>query len=207
MTCRNGQPVRDHAVAAVWGAAEATAFFIVPDVWLSRVALRSRRRAVNASFSALAGAVVGGIATHSWARRTPEERSREALRALPAISGEMVDRCVSEVDKAGSRAMLTGPLRGIPYKLYARAAGLRNLPVGEFAAWSVPARIPRFLLVAVLAAAIRDRVADRLGEERTVKLETPVHAGFWVLFYAWYLRTVGQEPAPEAVAWEPGDSA
>lgn len=184
---------RDHAVAALWGAAEATAFFIVPDVWLTRVALESRQRAVAASISALAGAVAGGVATYAWAARTSPEVSREALRTLPAVSGAMIDRCEAEVEQRGSRAMLTGPLRGVPYKLYARAAGMRGESLPAFVAWSVPARLPRFLLASYLAARVGDRGRRLWGEERAARLRTPLHAASWVAFYAWYLNTVGRE--------------
>ncbi|MDO5494931.1 MAG: hypothetical protein Q4G64_04385 [bacterium] len=194
MTAQSSRsPAVSHAVAAVWGAAEATAFFIVPDVWLSRVAMRSRREALAASVSAVAGAVAGGIATYAWARRTPPEESREALRKLPAISGEMVDRCVAEIDARGNRAMLTGPLRGVPYKLYARAAGVRGLSLPGFALWSIPARIPRFLAVSAASSWIHGRARARLGENVTRRISGPAHAAFWVAFYAWYLNTVGRE--------------
>ncbi len=157
------------------------------------MALRSRGRAVGASVAALAGAVTGGVGTYLWGRRVPAEDSAEALRRIPAISREMVDRCVAEVDARGNAAMLLGPLRGVPYKLYARAAGLRGLPLPRFVAWSVPARIPRFVIVAYLTAWLRERAEGRLGPEVTQRLQGPVHAAFWVAFYAWYLNAVGRE--------------
>ena len=186
-------PAFVHAVAAAWGAAEATAFFIVPDVWISRVALRSPRRAYAATASAVAGAVAGGVVTYLWAQRTNPESSRAALRAIPAISGTMVDRSAEEVERRGNRAMLTGPLRGVPYKLYARAAGVQGGSLPGFVAWSLPARLPRFLLVAFLASRIRGRVEPVAGAGLTARLEYPVHAAFWVAFYAWYLNAVGRE--------------
>jgi len=42
-------------VAALWGLAEATLFFIVPDVFLSLVALRDRRAALVACGWAIPG--------------------------------------------------------------------------------------------------------------------------------------------------------
>lgn len=185
--------LRDHAVAFAWGAAEATVFFVVPDVWLTRVATRDPGRAARTCGSAVAGALVGGAATWAWARRTPPARSRGLLRRLPAISGAMVDRVDAEVAARGAVATLSGPARGVPYKLYARAAGLHRSPLATFLAWSVPARTPRFLLVVGLAAGLT-RLSERtLGAPRTRRLAGPLHAAAWTAFYAWYFRTVGRE--------------
>ncbi|WP_460743560.1 hypothetical protein [Mariniluteicoccus endophyticus] len=189
--------VRDHAGAFAWGFAEATFFFLVPDVGLTRVAARRPRRAFVTVGSAVAGAVAGGLVTYDWARANDPARTRAALRRIPSISGAMVDRVDVEVTDGGLRAMVLGPLRGIPYKVYARSAGHRGLSPAAFAAWSVPARTPRFVLVVGLAAGLR-ALADRMvGRERAERLVTPTHAAFWIAFYAWYFRTVGREAAGE----------
>lgn len=195
------QGIRDHLVAFGWGVAEGSFFFIVPDVWLSRVALHNPRRAVTTSCTAVAGALVGGLATYAWARKTPPVRSREVLRRLPAVSGAMIDRCERQVARSGNRAMLLGPLRGVPYKLYARAAGLWRTSLVGFVAWTPAARWPRFLLVVGLTVALR-RVAQRWISRPTLDRVAPVaHAVGWTGFYAWFLATVGrEEPIPVRAA-------
>lgn len=187
---------RDHLVAFVWGAAEASFFFVVPDVWLSRIALRSPRRAAAASLSACAGAVLGGALTYAWARRVPAGTSRQALRRVPAVSGAMIDRCEREVTRVGNRAMLGGPMRGVPYKLYARAAGLRHTSRLGFVAWTPPARLPRFLLVTGLATASRAATRRWLGDGDSDRRAAVAHAVGWTVFYAWFLHTVGREEEP-----------
>src|SRR3546814_12347528 len=58
----SGQATRAaHAVSLLWGFAEATVFFVVPDVWISRRALSSWRAALRGCGFALAGALVGGV--------------------------------------------------------------------------------------------------------------------------------------------------
>lgn len=186
-------PARDHALAAAWGFAEATAFFVVPDVWLTRLALRSGRRAAYACAATTLGAVVGGVATCLWARRVPPAASRTALVRLPAVSGRMVDRCVEDLSRHGAPALLLGPPRGVPYKLYARAAGVQGLPLGALVAWSVPARLPRFVLAVLLAAGLRDAGRRAFGGAATARLAPWAHAAFWAANYGWYLSTVGRE--------------
>lgn len=185
--------VRDHTVAVAWGAAEATVFFLVPDVWLSRVALTSPRRAFVACGTAVAGALAGGAATYVWARRVDPEASRAALRRIPAISGEMVDRCLAEVEESGNRVLLTGPAKGVPYKLYAWAAGVAGTSLPGFLAWSVPGRVPRFVAVTALTALLQEQAERRLGTELTQRLAPASHALAWIAFYSWYLNAVGQE--------------
>jgi hypothetical protein len=48
-------------LAFAWGLAEATVFFVVPDVWISRLALSSWRAALRGCALALVGALVGGV--------------------------------------------------------------------------------------------------------------------------------------------------
>lgn len=188
---------RDHLVAAAWGAAEATFFFIVPDVWLSRVALRSPRRARAASVSAVVGAIAGGLVARAWAARTPVPESAAAMRRLPAISRAMIDRVDGDVRRHGFRAVLAGPVRGVPYKLYARAAGVQRVPVPAFIGWSVPARLPRFLLVSALGDGLARLGRRILPEGVSDRIAPTVHLIAWIAFYAWYLRVVGREPAGE----------
>lgn len=45
MRCPDRRRVLQHGLAFGWGLAEATVFFIVPDVWTSAVGLRHPRRA------------------------------------------------------------------------------------------------------------------------------------------------------------------
>src|SRR5690606_1189122 len=47
-------------VSLLWGFAEATVFFVVPDVWISRLALSSWPAALRACGFALVGALAGG---------------------------------------------------------------------------------------------------------------------------------------------------
>jgi len=200
MASRIPGTIRDHAVAFGWGVAEATAFFIVPDVWTSRVALRYPRRAFASTLSATAGAIVGGAIVHRWAARTPSADTARLIAKVPAIDAAMVEAVDEQVARSGYRAMLTGPTRGVPYKLYARAAGAQGLPLGGLLAWTGPARIVRFVLVTGmvggLAAASRRTGVSRPGRGLARVLGTPeraekvVHAVSWTLFYAWYFHAV-----------------
>lgn len=185
---------RDHALAAAWGGAEATFFFLVPDIWLSRLAATGQsRRAYAACLSALGGALLGGTLTHRWARTTDPDLSRHLLTRLPAINDALVTSCEQDIARHGERALLTGPLRGVPYKLYARAAGAQHRPLPKLLAWSIPGRLPRFLAVTTLGVAGRAGLERWLGAPRAHRATLWVHALAWTGFYGCYFRTVGRD--------------
>ena len=52
--------------AMAWGFAEATFFFIIPDVFLTYIALKNWRQATRACFWALGGALIGGAVMYAW---------------------------------------------------------------------------------------------------------------------------------------------
>ncbi|MFL0580458.1 hypothetical protein [Dietzia sp. 179-F 9C3 NHS] len=185
----------DHLVAAAWGAAEATFFVVVPDVWISRVVLRSPRRGAATTVSALAGALAGGVVTHRWGARIPADSSARALAALPAISPTMVRKVEADLARDGHRTLMEGPTRGVPYKIYARSSGLHGMPLGGFLAWSVPARMARFLLVTAGTAGSM-AVGRRLVPRSIDRLAPAAHALAWTGFYLWFFRTVGREESP-----------
>lgn len=168
--------------AALWGFAEATLFFIVPDVLLSFVALRCLRAAWIACLFATAGALAGGALMYAWGSASPED-AVAALDRVPAVSVEMVERVRSDLERQGLWALMVGPFRGTPYKIYAvESAGLGvSLPV--FLAVSVPARLVRFVLVSLIAAWLSERWFGSWSAGR----KRWTLGCFWILFYAGFL--------------------
>lgn len=177
-------------MAFTWGLAEGTFFFFAPDIWLSWLALKSPKRAFSASFTTVVGALVGGIVTYRGARRLGEVETRRLLTSLPAISGKMVDGVEGQLARGLGR-MVLGPLSGTPYKIYAARAGLRGDDLGAFLAWSIPARIPRFLAVAGGTAWVARRARKRFG--RRPRLEKVIFFLGWMVFYAAFFARVGRE--------------
>ncbi len=203
--CRNRpRGLLQHGVAFAWGFAEATVFFVVPDAWTSAIALRRPARGQALTLTATAGAVLGGAAVHRWSARTGPARSAGLAARVPAISPSMVARVDAQMRTHGFPALLIGPFTGTPYKLYARSAGVLDLPLGRLLVWTVPARLSRFVpvtaMISGLAALARRSGLSAPGsglprllgvEPRTVELV--IFAAGWSAFYAWFFRTVGRE--------------
>lgn len=171
----------DLAAAGVWGFAEATLFFLVPDVLLTWVAVGDLRRSLVACCYAVAGAVAGGCVMYLWgAGDAPGALS--AVEKLPAVGPAMIDGVRRSLVEDGLTAVLSGPLTGTPYKVYAVQAGAVGLPRWTFLLVSVPARGLRFVVLTLVAAA----VSAALGSRLALRSKRAVHASAWAAFYAWY---------------------
>jgi membrane protein YqaA with SNARE-associated domain len=174
--------------AALWGFAEATFFFLVPDVILSAIAIYDWRVALLACLAGVAGAVAGGALMYRQGR-SRYARLQAFLLRLPGISPSMLERVRAEVALRRFLAVLTGPLSGTPYKTYAVEAGRQGLPFAGFLLITIPARLIRFVLVTALAAWLAHSVFPVLP----VTWKLAVWAGAWTAFYAWYFASMRRQ--------------
>jgi alpha-beta hydrolase superfamily lysophospholipase len=166
--------------AFVWGVAEATLFFVVPDVLLSYIGLkRGVTAAARASVLAAIGAGVGGAVMYLWSTTDPAA-ARAAVLAVPAISEAMAARAADAMADNWFTATLLGPLSSTPFKLYAVLAPHAGASVPAFALASVLARLPRFLIVSIGVALIGRALSRWLSARRLFWLLI----GAWLLFYA-----------------------
>jgi hypothetical protein len=149
--------------ALLWGFAEATIFFLVPDV------LMTFAGSYQASVAALAGALIGGIVMHRWGSKRPQA-ARHFLLRIPAIHERLIMDVQSQLAQRGLAAVFIGPLRGIPYKIYAVEWAARGGALGPFLLISIPARYLRFFLATLVGSL----------------LPAWILILFWILFYTWY---------------------
>ena len=85
---------------------------------------------------------------------------------------------------------MLGPLKGIPYKIYAAEWGARGGSFFMFMLISIPARYVRFFLSAVGARAIT-RLIEPLTHHRA-PVELFLLTIFWIVFYAFYFSRFGR---------------
>jgi membrane protein YqaA with SNARE-associated domain len=174
------------AAALVWGFAEATLFFIVPDVYLSATAVGcGRRSALRAAAWAIGGAVLGGALMHVWGA-VDADGAIAALDRLPAISPAMIAGASDELERHGIAAVIIGGVTGVPYKVYAVLAQEAGIELPLFLLISVPARAGRFLLVVLVADWVNRLLAHRLAPRwRYAALATA-----WLVFYGLYFAAM-----------------
>jgi hypothetical protein len=174
-------------VALLWAFAEATLFFVVPDVWLTVVAARRGiRPALVACGFAVLGAVAGGAVLYLWAQADAAS-AIATIAAVPGIAPAMIDNAAAALRAEGLLAMVFGAFAGVPYKIYAVEAPGAGLGLALFLLASVPARLLRFLLLAGMASAFA-ALFDGWLSRRVVLAIVIV---LWVAFYAIYWALVG----------------
>lgn len=173
------------AIAFLWGLAEATCFFIVPDVFLTFVALVRLGPALRANLAALAGALLGGAVMGGLGSHSPDA-VRDLLVTLPGIDPALIADVRDQLAHHGLSALLLGPLRGVPYKLYAVEWGAQHGALLPFLLVSIPARAVRFVLATLLARGIAIAITRRGGRRLVVAWTI-----FWVGFYTFYFSRMG----------------
>jgi membrane protein YqaA with SNARE-associated domain len=177
---------------AFWALAEAIVLFVVADVAVMALGVRKgTRKALTGAFIAALFASLGGMGLYSWASIAPSDVG-EMLVMLPGIDQALVEEVQGDWQANGALGMFVGSFSGVPYKLYAYAAGsVSDLQSSgmlfEFAIASFFARLPRFILVAIIAGEIGPRMIERFGKRA-------VWSGFalgWIGFYALYWSAMG----------------
>jgi membrane protein YqaA with SNARE-associated domain len=177
-------------IGFAWGLAEATLFFIVPDVWIGWVALVARRAVWAVLAFTLAGALVGGAVTYALGAATAPRTSASILDGVPTVDRDSIRRVSGEMEKHGPRSVVYGPLRmGTPYKLYARAAGVQDKSLAAFLLWSIPGRLERFLPLTAIAILAGLALRRWLGAGPRITLG--VYGTVWLAFYTVYIVRIG----------------
>lgn len=175
-------------LAALWGFAESTLFFIVPDVLLTWLALSVPLRALRACYWALGGALAGAVVMIGWAASAPRG-AEAALLMLPGISLELLGLVRDQLVAEGLPAILMGPMQGFPFKAYVVEATVLDLSAWKLLAVSVPGRLLRFLLLTLIAVGLARGPLRRLST-RTLRI---LHVVAWTAFYVVYFIAI-QDP-------------
>ncbi len=181
LTRRQRGPFALAVLAMAWGFAEATLFFIVPDVLLSAIAISSPRLAMVCCVFATVGALGGGLLVYTWGE-SDIDRVVAVMDRIPAIGPQMMQSVEGEVVEHGVSSLFLGPMRGVSYKLYAAFVGAEQLSRTSFLLVSIPARLIRFVLVSLFATVITFWVRQRFP----YRLKFAIHLGVWTIFYIAY---------------------
>jgi hypothetical protein len=168
--------------AFICGLAAATFFFVIPDVFLSFVAILDWPRTWKHILAAIAGALLGGALLFHWASAN-SAAARAALARVPFIRENMFAKVDDGFRNQGLLSVLLGSVSGLPYKLYAVEAP-KFTSQTEFLLTTPPARAVRFLLVWAAFGAVASwlRTRRHWPLSRLIK----IHAALWIASYAFY---------------------
>lgn len=132
------------ALTGAWAFAEASVFFLVPDIPLSLAAMYSPKRVWRHGLALLAGAVLAGGLMFQWAAHGGTARS--VVEQVPRVKTWMFEQAQKDLDTHGMWGLVKGPAEGIPYKVYVVLAPDSGASLPSFAAISVLARAWRPVL-------------------------------------------------------------
>lgn len=169
-------------LAGVWGFAEATLFFILPDVLLSYYALDKKSQLIRLCSITLIGALLGGALMYCWGQYQ-YAAAYEWVESVPAINEELMGAVKDKMQQSGVLAIMLGPLQGLPYKTYAIQAHATGISMEAFLLISIPARLLRFLAITYVARWVVRGLLNNLQRKSLVT----VWGGVWILVYGLYL--------------------
>jgi membrane protein YqaA with SNARE-associated domain len=180
-------------VALGWGLAEGTLFILVPDVFLSLVALLDLRSTWKHVLAAVCGALLAGALMFHWSQSAPAA-AHSAVAHVPFIREPMFDTVDEGFRAHGLIAVFLGSVTGIPYKLYAVEAP-KFCSALAFLLATPPARAARFILVWLAFGAAGQWLRKRRNF-RTRSL-VRIYAAVWIVIYALYWsRIILADPWP-----------
>ncbi len=158
-------------VAFLWGFSEATWFFVIPDVYLTFVALLVWRRSGWCLLAVLSGTVCGACLVHGF----PAWDWPSLWSALPGFRDGMMTTAEQQVREWGAPAINLGPANGIPYRYYIWVSANQDVSLIALL-WATPlARLPRMTALMIFAF-----VAERVTQKWFSK---EMHCVAWVLVW------------------------
>ena len=170
-------------IVAGWSAAEAAIFFIVADVPISWIAVRSgTRAALLAAVVAALASVAGTLAVLFWVSHDPAGVAA-TMAALPGIDPALISEAATRYAQ-GFDAVLAGSFSGIPFKLFALEAAREGGIL--FVVLAPLLRLPRFLAVALFVGGI----SRFLGCWIPVRQRLGLLLVLWIAFYVWYFSVM-----------------
>lgn len=168
-------------LACIWGFAEATFFFIIPDVILTFIAISGFSVGLHASLLALAGALIGGVVMYNFSKKNFKQ-AYNFVHRIPAVGEKMLLDVENSLSDKGVVALITGPIRGIPYKAFAIFSPMIGVRFPIFLLASIPARFTRFFLTAMIAWFLANVLFDTLP----TWVKYSVWAIVWIIVYIIY---------------------
>ncbi len=168
------------ATMAIWGAAEAVALPVVPDVGLCLLALAAPRHAARLFAAVLVGAVAGTLILASVTTVAPDA-VRAMLLALPGIDGAMIAESNGQLQRGGVLGFAQFGV-GPPLKVYSTEWLALGGDVPGLVVGAIVNRLTRIGPVLLVAGAAGLLFAS--GIRRRSRTMLAAYAAFWIALYA-----------------------
>jgi hypothetical protein len=173
-------------IGLLWGYAEGTVFFLVPDLWITWVTLFAPLSGLLAWLASILGSLAAVLTLHGLST-TPGLDPLGWIVRIPAISEVMIAAVEARLAATGlpwTPWLIAG---GVPLKVYAGVAFHQGIPLDGVLLWTVFARIVRIAPTFLVVLAVRRLAAVRI-DRRPIRWSVLL-VGCWSLFYLAYFLT------------------
>jgi len=170
------------AIAFLWGFAEATVFFIIPDVYITFVFLFSVRSGFIAIIWSIIGSIAGAVCIYLLHMLSYNYAS--VLVMIPGITLKMITHGLQLFRQDVFPGFSTVPFSGIPYKIYVYSAARFSVPFYLFVVWTVIARIIRYAFPISVILIIQKFCKKNI--KKHIRFWLLLFFAVWILFYTWY---------------------
>lgn len=168
-------------LAFAWGAAEALAWPIVPDLAVATLVLAAPRRMPHIAAAAIAGSLTGGTAAYVIGALG----GAGVLDHVPLVTPRMQASAMQRISEHGAAGILSQPFSGIPFKVFAYQAPAAGIQAPDFAWFSLLARGGRLLQVAAVFA-----LAGVVLRRWLPRVYPALVAAYTIVFFAGLARVV-----------------
>lgn len=144
---------KNYLISFLWGLAEGTFFFIIPDVYIGFISLFS----ILGGFSSMGFALLGSLTSAIFIYLLYPilgDHMTSLLLYIPGITKSMIERATTDLILHGLPALITGPVIGIPYKIYTVTAAQLTFPISQYLFFSIPSRLERTIIVFITGSFI-----------------------------------------------------
>lgn len=185
LICKTGtnRTTYQYVITFLWSLFEAVFFFIVADVPLSLISIESLKKAFKALGYALLGALLGGIIMYTLGFHNSSNLANY-LKLLPDVRPEYLLEVKNGLQNNGLITMFNGPVKGIPYKVYALYSGELELSFTLFILLSIPGRAARF----IISILVSNFVSKIILKKVSLRRKQLVVLSFWILYYTFHFN-------------------
>ena len=170
-----------YTISFLWAFFEATFFFIIPDVWLSYNSIDSLKKGFQNVIFALIGALLGGTLMYILGSYNITSINSMLIK-IPLIDATIINQVKESIQSDGLLAIFLGPLKGIPYKIYASYSGALTLNYLMFMLISIFARGIRFSISII----ITNLLSKTLLKQVSLINKRIIITILWLLIYIMY---------------------
>lgn len=172
-------------ISFIWSLFEATFFFIIPDIWLSLNSIESLKKGFKNILFALFGALLGGTIMYFIGKYNIAGLSK-FLEFIPDINNNRLLEVKESLKNEGLITIFMGPIKGIPYKIYASYSGALALNFIMFILISIPARAMRFIMTVLITNLVSKVILRKIS----IKSKKIILILIWIILNTIYFTNL-----------------